>query len=307
MEMPNLLPAPAVPSATARREGGPPHYMALVYLGLHLMALAVFWTGITVAELLLCLVLLQLRGLCVSAGYHRLLAHHSFKTSRVVQFLLAAGACLSLRGGPLWWVALHRHHHRHSDTEADTFTPEKGFLWSYGGWLLSGRFDHTDYQQVRDLTRFPELCWLNRYWLLPSVLLAGLIAWLGGWRGFVTVYCLSSVFLLHVMAWLDCLNHLFGSQRYDTGDGSRNSLWLALLANGEGWHNNHHHYPASARHGFYWWEIDNTFGLLRLLSLFGLVWDVKRIPESVMGHNLIAVKLLGQGVTESSLDKHVLD
>jgi stearoyl-CoA desaturase (Delta-9 desaturase) len=165
---------PTIASAMTRHEGGGQRWMALVYLALHLLALSVVWTGVTWVELLVCLLLLQARGFCVSAAYHRLLAHRSFKTSRLMQFLLCAGACTSLRGGPLWWVALHRHHHRYPDTEADIFAPQKGFWWGYGLWLVSGQFEHTDYRRIRDLARFPELCWLNRWWLLPSLALAGL-------------------------------------------------------------------------------------------------------------------------------------
>src|SRR6185369_4746311 len=140
-------------STDLRREGGGRAHMLLVYLGLHVGALAVFWVEVRFVDLLLGFLLLQLRGFCVSGGYHRLLAHHSYRTSRPMRFLLAVGACTALRGGPLWWVALHRHHHRNSDTEHDTFSPAKGFWWSYVGWLVSGRFDHTDYNLVRDLTR----------------------------------------------------------------------------------------------------------------------------------------------------------
>src|SRR5205823_2083680 len=216
-------------------------FMLFVYLGLHLGAATIFWVEIRLVDLILAFLLLQVRGFCVSGGYHRGLAHHSYRTGRVVRFLLSVGACTALRGGPLWWVALHRFHHRHSDTERDTFSPAKGFWWSYAGWLVSGRYDHTDYHLVRDLTREPELCWLNRWWLLPPLLLASAVLLLGGWTTFVVAFCLSSVLLFHSMAALDSLNHYIGRRRYDTGDDSRNNFVLALLTLGEGWHNNHHH------------------------------------------------------------------
>lgn len=275
----------AMSPSNVRYEGGGAWWMALIYLALHLAALSVFWMGITRDELLLCLVLLQLRGLCLSVGYHRLLAHKSFRTSRPLQFVFAWGAAASMRGGPLWWVALHRHHHRVSDTEHDVFTPDKGFLWSYGLWLLSGRYDHTDYDRVRDLASLPELRWLNRFWLVPATLLAAACVALGGWSGFANVFCLSSVLLLHSLACIDALNHYLGFQRYNTGDQSRNSFVLALLCNGEGWHNNHHHYPASARYGFYWFEPDGAFTFLRILSWFGLVWDLKVPSDAVRSRN----------------------
>jgi len=278
----------SVPSEALRQEGGVRPWMGWVYLALHLLALGVFWTGITRAELLGCLLLLQFRGLCISAGYHRLLAHRAFKTGRVVRFLLAAVACTAFRGGPLWWAALHRYHHRHSDTDGDIITPARGFWWNYGGWLLSGKYDRTDYTQVRDYARAPELRWLNRNWLVPPLLLGAATLLLGGWSGFITVFCLSSVLGLHSMALLDVLNHLLGWQHYDTGDGSRNSFVVALFFGGEGWHNNHHHYPASARQGFRWWQVDGTFTFLRVLSWLRLVRDLKTPPASIVNSRLLS-------------------
>jgi stearoyl-CoA desaturase (delta-9 desaturase) len=262
--------------------------MALVYLGIHAGAIAALWVEWSVESILLFFILLHGRGFCISAGYHRLLAHKAYRTSRLFRFLLAAGGCASLRGGPLWWVALHRYHHGHSDTEADTFTPEKGFWWSYAGWLVSGRYDTTDYRKVADLARIPELRWLNRYWIVPPALLATVVLLVGGWSMFLIGFCVSSVVLFHGMAALDSLNHLVGFQRYETGDNSRNSVVLALLNLGEGWHNNHHHYPSSASAGFFWWEMDATYSLLRLLALFRIVWGLRQVPATVLRSNLKA-------------------
>src|SRR4051812_17358869 len=150
-----------------RREGGGWRGMAVVYLALHLLPLTALGAGVSCTEAVLCGILLMVRGFCFGAGYHRYLAHRSYRTSRVLQFLLAAGGCTALRGGPLWWASLHRHHHRFSDTEVDVPTSAHGFWWSYGGWLLSGRFTETPYALVKDLAAFPELRWLNRNWLVP--------------------------------------------------------------------------------------------------------------------------------------------
>jgi stearoyl-CoA desaturase (delta-9 desaturase) len=262
--------------------------MALLYLALHLSLLGLWWTGITVGEFLAAFLLVQLRGFAMTAGYHRLLAHRAFRTFRWVRFSLAALACASLRGGPLWWVAYHRYHHLHSDTKDDVFTAEKGFWWTYYQWLISGHYVHTDYDRVRDLRDAPELRWLNRWWLLPSLVLIVFVVAIGGPRAFITVYALSTVALLHTLAWIDVLNHLWGSQRYETGDDSRNSLLVALITNGEGWHNNHHHYPASAKLGFRWWEADAGYTILWLLSCIGLVWDLKTPPEKILHMRLKA-------------------
>jgi stearoyl-CoA desaturase (delta-9 desaturase) len=270
----------------ARREGGGRRGMVLVYLTVHLLPFTVLWTGGTLLEcagyLLLCLVLMQVRGFCMSAGYHRYFAHRSFRTSRLVQFLLAAGGCTTLRGGPLWWASLHRHHHRHSDTPEDVHSPTKGFWWSYGGWLLSGRYTLTRYDLVHDLAAVPELRWLNRWWLVPPALLGLVVFLLGGWNAFALGFCLSSALLFHTQAILDSLVHLWGSRRYATPDTSRNSWLLSFLLLGEGWHNNHHHYQSSINQGFFWYEVDPTYNMLRVLSWLGLVWDLRQPPAHVL-------------------------
>jgi stearoyl-CoA desaturase (delta-9 desaturase) len=277
---PLAIPFAHVPAA--RREGGGHRWMVWVYLALHLSLIALWWTGISLVELFVAFVLLQIRGFAMTVGYHRLLAHRAFRTYRWLRFVLAAIACTSLRGGPLWWVAYHRYHHLHSDTDEDVFTAEKGFWWTYYQWLISGHYTHTDYDRVRDLRDAPELRWLNRWWLVPSLLLIVLVAIVGGPRALVTVYALSSVVLLHSLAWIDVLNHCWGWQRYETGDDSRNSWVVAFLTNGEGWHNNHHHFPASAKLGFRWWEADGGYSVLWLLSCVGLVWDLKTPPEKIL-------------------------
>src|SRR5438270_10519680 len=192
--------------ATAR-EGGGRRAMAVVYLLLHLLPVTVLWTGVGVTDGVLCVALLLVRGFCMSAGYHRYFAHRSYKTGRAFRFLLALGGCTALRGGPLWWAGWHRHHHQFSDTPEDAHSPDKGFWWSYGGWLLSGRYDRTLYDRVKDLAVHPELRWLNRWWLLPPAALALALGLLGGWGAFAVGFCLSSVLLLHALATIDSLAH----------------------------------------------------------------------------------------------------
>jgi len=276
------------PPADARLEGGGRRGMIWLYLALHLLPFVALWSGATLTDYVLAVLLLVGRGLCVSAGYHRLLAHHSYRTSRVMRFLLAAGGCAALRGGPLWWTAWHRRHHRCADTDADIHPVEKGAWWAYAGWLLSGRFAHTDYGLVKDLARFPEMRWLNRWWLVPPGVLA-LVCFLAGGLGALAVgFGLSSVLLLHMLCLMDALDHRFGSRRYATPDSSRNSMMLALLALGEGWHNNHHHYPVSCRQGFYWWEADATFAALKAAACVGLVWDLRTPSPDILARNRIA-------------------
>ena len=165
---------------------------------------------------------------------------------------------------------------------------------SHVGWFLTRGGFRPDMTRVRDLQRYPELRWLDRYDIAIPVLLAlGLFA-VGGWlershpslgtsagQMLVWGFFISTVVLYHATYTINSLCHVFGSRRYETGDDSRNNPWLALITLGEGWHNNHHHYPSSVRQGFYWWEIDITWYLLKAMSWLGLVWDLKPIPASV--------------------------
>jgi stearoyl-CoA desaturase (delta-9 desaturase) len=243
----------------------------------HVGALAVLIVGGSWQEWLLLPMLVYVRGLLVTAGYHRYFSHRSYKTSRPGQFLLAFLGCANLQQGPLWWAAYHRHHHMHSDEPDDVHSPyHGGFWWAYCGWLfvpLTG-----SRHLVRDLCRFPELVWLERFWQIPGLLLAGLCWWLGGWSMLCLDFCLSAVVIFHMTFLVNTLGHLIGSRRYPTRDHSTNSFLLALLTMGDGWHNNHHHYPHSAQAGFFWWEVDGSFRVIRLLENLGLVWGVRRVP-----------------------------
>jgi stearoyl-CoA desaturase (delta-9 desaturase) len=266
----------------ARREGGIGRGTLAVYLALHLLPFTALWTGCTLWDFVLAFGLYGLRGFLLAAGYHRYFAHRSFRTSRWFQLLLAAGCCTGLRGGPLWWAGLHRHHHRFSDSDDDVHSPAKGAVWTYAGWQLSARFTATPYALVRDLAAFPELRWLNRNWLVPPALLGLTVLLAGGWSAFALGFCLSSVVLLHSQALTDVLAHSFGWRRYDTPDTSRNSFLVSLFFLGEGWHNNHHHYQRSSNQGFFWWEIDGAYEGLRALALVGLVWDLHAPPDKVV-------------------------
>jgi stearoyl-CoA desaturase (delta-9 desaturase) len=258
------------------------------YLALHLLPLLALWSGASVADFALAFALVVLRGLCVSAGYHRLLAHHSYRTSRVVQFLLAAGASAALRGGPLYWVSLHRRHHQFADGPGDVHPADEGFWRGYAGWLLSGEFCHTDYRLVKDLARYPELRWLNRWWLAPGLALALACYLVGGWGTLAIGFGLSSVVLWNLLCLVDALDHRLGFRRYATPDQSRNSMLLALLALGEGWHNNHHHCPWSSRQGFYWWETDTTYTVLQAAARLGLVWNLRTPTPDILERNRVA-------------------
>jgi stearoyl-CoA desaturase (delta-9 desaturase) len=225
------------------------------------------------------------RMVVVTMGYHRYFAHRSFKTSRVFQFLLALGAQSAAQRGVLWWASHHRFHHKHSDTELDIHSAQRqGFWHSHLGWVVGSTFNETDLNLVGDLAKYPELRFLNRgNWpMLPVVALALAFLLLGGLHGLVWGFFVSSVLVWHGSFAINSLSHMFGRRRYATSDDSRNSMLLALLTTGEGWHNNHHHYASSANQGFRWWQIDLTYYVLRILAVFGIVWDLRRPPESAL-------------------------
>ena len=157
-----------------------------------------------------------------------------------------------------------------------------GFFWSHVGWIISDKYNDTRTEYIADFAKFPELRWLNKYHLVPPVALAVVLWLIGGWPLFIWGFCLSTVLLWHDTFTINSLSHPFGSRRYETTDTSKNNWLLALLTLGEGWHNNHHHFMASARQGFFWWEIDITYYTLKVLSWFGIVWDLRKVPVHLL-------------------------
>ncbi|MFT5355520.1 MAG: stearoyl-CoA desaturase (delta-9 desaturase) [Polyangiales bacterium] len=249
----------------------------------HVFALLALFVTQSPAAWILCGVLFVVRMFGVTAGYHRYFSHRAFKTSRVGQFALAVLAQSSLQKGVLWWAAHHRKHHKHSDEVGDVHSPvQEGFWHSHVGWILSAEHEETDYAKVRDLAKYPELRFLNRFHFLPGVVLALICFLTLGVPGLIIGFFVSTVALWHSTFLINSLAHVVGTRRFATPDESRNNFWLALLTLGEGWHNNHHRYQSSARNGFYWWEVDFTYYALRGLSALRLVSDLRQVPERVL-------------------------
>jgi len=254
---------------------------------MHAACFAAIWTGVSWWSVALCIGLYYLRMFGVTAGYHRYFSHRSFKTSRVMQFLLAVLAQSSSQKGALWWAAHHRHHHKHSDTEEDLHAPKFGFFNSHMGWILNPDNDQTDLATIPDLAKYPELRFLNVYHLLPPFALGAACYFFGmlmgnAWEGLVVGFVWSTVALWHGTFTINSLTHLWGKRVYPTTDDSKNSLILALITCGEGWHNNHHYYQAAARQGFRWYEIDLSWYALKALSWVRLVRDLKEPPRKVL-------------------------
>jgi stearoyl-CoA desaturase (delta-9 desaturase) len=267
------------------------------FLIVHLLPLAALWTGATLFDWLMCIFLYVFRMFWITGGYHRYFAHKSYKTSRWFQFVIAFMAQTSAQKGALWWAAHHRHHHRHSDTPADPHSMKiYGFWYSHIGWIIGPDFKKTDYKTIGDYARYPELVWLNKNYLVPPVLLAVAVTALGayvnggsvllmfskaGMSSLLIGFFLSTVILYHATFSINSIMHKVGTQRYESNDESRNSLWLALLTLGEGWHNNHHYYETAGRQGFFWWEIDITYYVLKAFEKVGLIWDLKEVPDYI--------------------------
>ncbi|MGH1361842.1 MAG: acyl-CoA desaturase [Burkholderiaceae bacterium] len=267
---------------------------------LHLGCLGVIWVGVSQTSVLVAAILYALRMFAVTGFYHRYFSHAAFRTSRKVQFIFAVIGASSVQRGALWWASQHRHHHLHSDQPADAHSPgQHGFFWSHMGWFMARGNFATRRELLGRLGQFPELRFLDRFDSLVPVLLAlalyllgETLAWVAphlatsGPQLLVWGFFISTVALYHATFSINSLAHCFGRRRYRTHDNSRNSAILAILTFGEGWHNNHHHYPGAVRQGVAWWEFDLTYYGLRLLAAFGLIWDLKEMPESLRSASL---------------------
>jgi fatty-acid desaturase len=250
----------------------------------HIQAVAALfsfsWTNLIVAAVLYWMAV----GLGISMGYHRLHTHRGFKTSKLFEYFLAICGTLTLEGGPIFWVAIHRRHHQHSDQPLDPHTPRVSGFWAHIGWILFGEAQHnntaTMSRYAPDLGKDPFYRWLTTYHWVPLTVLGFALLAIGGWPLVNWAIFLRVVLGLHATYLVNSATHLWGRRRFATEDDSRNSWWVALMTFGEGWHNNHHAHPTSARHGLAWYEFDPTWIELKLLRAVGLVWDVKAAKVS---------------------------
>ncbi len=263
------------------------------FLAVHLMCLAPILVGWSWAAVGVALALYWLRAFAITAFYHRYFSHRTYRTSRAMQFVFALCGASAVQRGPLWWAAHHRLHHRHSDGPGDVHSPlQHGFWWSHMGWITAPANFPTRLDVVPDLARYPELRLLDRFDTVVPILLATGLFGLGtllqgagvdtsGPQMLVWGFFISTVALFHATSLINSAAHRMGRRRYRTRDDSRNSLLLALLTLGEGWHNNHHRYPAATRQGFFWWEIDVTWYVLVVMSWLGLIRDLRPVPAQV--------------------------
>lgn len=263
------------------------------FIAIHLTCLFAFITGVSWIAIIICLASYFIRMFAITAFYHRYFSHKTFKTSRVMQAIFGFIGASSTQRGPLWWAAHHRHHHIHSDTDADAHSPKHGFIKSHMTWFLNKKHFPTQHQRVKDLNQYPELRFLDRYDILPPILYAVVILLIGiyietahpelgasRWQILIWGFFISTILLSHITFCINSLAHKLGTQRFNTGDDSRNNFVLAILTLGEGWHNNHHQYPGSIKQGVRWWEIDISYYILKLFEKLGLIWDLRYAPAS---------------------------
>jgi fatty-acid desaturase len=218
-------------------------------------------------------------GLGISMGYHRLHTHRSYRVPLFMEYFFAVCGSLTLEGGPIFWVATHRLHHQKSDLPGDPHSPRDGAWWSHVGWILLGETNHNHTRVLSkyapDLAKHKFYVWLNNYHWVPLTVLGVLLFAIGGLPLFLWAGCLRVVVGLHSTWLVNSATHMWGRRRFETRDDSRNSWWVALLTFGEGWHNNHHAHPTSARHGLAWYELDHSWILISIFRFFGIAKSVK--------------------------------
>jgi fatty-acid desaturase len=275
-------------------------FMVLFHVGA-LAALFVFsWKALVLALLLWWVA----GSLGIGMGYHRLLTHRGYKTPKWMEYVLAVCGTLALEGGPLLWVATHRMHHQNTDKAGDPHSPHDGGFWAHMGWILTGKTMQRNSAEllpfVPELRKDRFLKWISRWHWVPITALAVLLFAVGGWRYVLWGIFLRTVIGLHSTWLVNSATHMWGRQRFRTRDDSRNSLWVALLTFGEGWHNNHHAYPQSARHGMAWYEVDLNWYGIWILRTLRLAWDVKTQNLKVLNPNALESRALSDPLSRET-------
>jgi len=228
-------------------------------------------------------------SLGIGMSYHRLLTHRGYKTTKWMEYFLTTCGTLAMEGGPIAWVATHRVHHQNTDKEGDPHSPRDGGIWAHMGWILTGKAMHAKTDEllpyVPDLRKDKFHLWISEYHYVPTVILGIVLFALGGLPFLLWGLFFRMVVGLHATWLVNSATHMWGSQRFLTGDDSTNSFWVAILTFGEGWHNNHHAAPQAAKHGIAWYEIDTNWYGIATLRLLGLAWDIK-LPKALTAKSI---------------------
>jgi len=252
-------------------------FMVCAHLGSILALFFVSWPSVITG-----IALYWIGGsLGIGMGYHRLVTHRGYKVPKLFEYFLITCGTLTLEGGPIPWAVTHRMHHAHTDRAGDPHTPREGGWWAHIGWILWGTAQNHDQSTIAryapDLIKDNYYCWLTRFYYVPLIVVGLTLLTFGGWGVMLWGVCLRLTLCLHATWLVNSATHLWGKTRFETGDDSRNSWWVALLTFGEGWHNNHHAHPTSARHGLRWYEFDLNWLSIRVLQFIGLAHGIKRV------------------------------
>ena len=245
-----------------------------------------------------------LRAIGLTLSFHRYFAHRAFELSRGARFFWAFVGTAAMQKGPIWWAGHHLSHHKYADRDGDPHSPAvSGFYYAHVGWFLNdARNDALPEANpvVRDFGSVPEIAWLETYYVVPPLMLAAGLYAVGGWAWTIWGFGVATTTLAHATFAINTVNHLWGSRRFDTPDDSRNNAITAFFAAGEGWHNNHHRYQRAARNGFYWWEFDPTWYVVKVMSWLGLAWNLQPVPARIYDEarqrvNAVVASLPGSG------------
>ncbi|MEL6224408.1 MAG: fatty acid desaturase [Cyanobacteria bacterium J06627_8] len=282
---PSLLNNPTQGRSPKNHEVGPFSWVRFTFFtSIHAVALLAPW-HFSWSALGVTLFLHWLTGsLGICLGFHRLLTHRSLRVPKPLEYFFTICGCLAIEGSPIFWVAGHRQHHLHTEhREKDPYSAQRGFLWSHMQWVLYRRPEFFEYESYAkfapDLAKDPMYRWLDKYFFLLQIPLAVLLYAIGGWDFVIYGGCLRLVLLWHSTWFINSVCHMWGNRTYDCEDDSRNLWWAAILAYGEGWHNNHHAHPNVAPAGRKWWQIDMTWWVILLLKRLGLATHVVMPPK----------------------------
>ena len=226
-----------------------------------------------------------IRAIGLTLAFHRYFAHRSFQMNRVARFVWAFIGTAAMQKGPLWWAGHHVNHHRYADRDGDPHSPAiSGFYYAHIGWFLNDtKYDRLPPTNpvVRDFSKAPEIAWLEQCFWAPPLMFAVALFLIGGWPYFIWGFATPTMTLAHATFAINTVNHLWGSRRFETHDDSRNNAVTAFFSAGEGWHNNHHRYQRAARNGFYWWEVDITWYVIRAMAAVSLAWNIQEVPTRI--------------------------
>jgi fatty-acid desaturase len=251
----------------------------IVMIIFHLLAITALFYYDTSLFIIALVIWITSHGLGLALGFHRLLTHRGFQTSKLMEYIITICGCLAMQGGHIKWIAIHRKHHQFTDKLGDPHSPRDGFMYSHLWWMIDGDHSLASPEFLKEYA--PDLCkdrvhvFLNRFWYLPSMVLAiGLFMW-GGMTAVLWGIFVPVAFGLEFTWMVNSVCHYWGTRRFKTNDDSRNNWFVAILTWGEGWHNNHHNKPVRARHGLTWYEFDPAWWMIWLLSKVGLVKNIK--------------------------------